>query len=73
MKQCNHNGGMRYARRTLINGTVHYCIQCRTCGEVIKHKRHNYRPLIKHHEIPTGYQIHEFKETDLAQGGKTDE
>ena len=71
---CNHIGGMRYARRTFSNGTVHYCIQCKICGEVVKHKRHDYRPFIKHTEIPTGYQIHEFKDTsdESWQGGLFD-
>ena len=75
MKNCDHKSGMRYARRTFNNNTVHYCIQCKICGEVVKHKRHNHRPFIKHHEIPTGYQIHEFMDTtnDSFQGGLLDE
>jgi|GEM_PF-2630849 len=72
--KCNHIGGMRYARRTFENGTQHYCIQCKLCGDVVKHKRHGYRPFIKHSEIPTGYQIHEFQDTtdDSWQGGLFD-
>lgn len=63
MQKCNHKDFLRYARREFSNGTVHYCVQCKNCGEVVKIKRHNYKLFIKHSEIPTGYQIHEFKNT----------
>jgi len=71
MSDCDHFDSMRYARRVFANGTVHYCIQCKKCGQVVKHSRHNNRPYIKHSEIPTGYQIHEFIHTDddSWQGG----
>lgn len=75
MSDCDHKGFLRYARRTFSNGTVHYCCQCKNCGQVVKIKRHNYRPFIKHSEIPTGYQIHEFIDTsdEAWQGGLFDE
>ena len=61
--KCCHTDKLRYARRKFSNGSIHYCVQCGYCGEVVKIKRHNYRPFIRHDEIPTGYQIHEFKDT----------
>lgn len=61
-QKCDHHDGMRYARRTFSNGSIAYCIQCKHCGAVVKHSRHNFRPFIKHSEIPTGYQIHEFND-----------
>ncbi len=75
MSKCTHEHGMRYARRSFTNGAVHYCIQCKICGEVVKHKRHNFCPFIKHNEIPTGYQIHEFMDLsdDSFQGALFDE
>jgi len=75
MSDCDHKGFLRYARRTFKNGTVHYCVQCKNCGQVVKINRHNYRPFIKHSEIPTGYQIHEFIDTtdEAWQGGLFDE
>ena len=75
MSDCDHKGFLRYARRTFTNGTVHYCVQCKNCGQVVKIGRHNYRPFIKHSEIPTGYQIHEFMDTsdESWQGGLFDE
>lgn len=76
MKQsdCDHNGFLRYARRTFSNGTVHYCVQCQNCRSVVKTKKHGGKLFIKHSEVPTGYQIHEFMADDAAwQGGLFDE
>lgn len=72
---CDHVGFLRYARRTFNNGTQHYCVQCSNCRKVVKHSRHKGKLFIKHSEIPTGYQIHEFMVTDDGswQGGLLDE
>ena len=68
---CDHQDKLRYARRVFADGTAHYCIQCGYCNRVVKHKRHDYKLHIKHSEIPTGYQIHEFANTsdESWQGG----
>lgn len=60
MHDCKHDGKLRFARRNFENGTVHYCVQCLQCGEVVKHKRFDYRPFIRHEEIPTGFMVHDF-------------
>ena len=72
---CDHVGFLRYARRKFQNETIHYCVQCSQCGKVVKTKRHGGKLFIKHSEIPTGYQIHEFLIVDdgSLQGGLFDE
>lgn len=72
---CDHVDFLRYARRKFENGAIHYCVQCSNCSKVVKTKRHNGKLFIKHSEIPTGYQIHEFMHTQDGswQGGLFDE
>lgn len=62
MRDCDHAGETVYTRRTFRNGSVHYCIQCRNCLQVVKSPDHDFRPFIRHDEIPTGTTIHDFDE-----------
>ena len=62
MNACEHQGQNVYARRTFVNGSVHYCVQCTVCLSVVKTAEHNFRPWIRHDEIPTGVVIHDFDE-----------
>ncbi len=61
----------RYARRVFANGTVHYCIQNTRTLDIVKHPRHEYRPFIRHDEVPPGCVIHNW--IDRNQGGLFDE
>lgn len=65
--RCNHQDSLVYVRRTKEVGEVHYAVQCTECLDIVKTERHNFRPYIKHSEIPTGYVIYEF-----VAGGRHD-
>ena len=60
MSACSHSGTRRYARRTFDNGTVHICVQCMDCGEVVLMSRHGSRPWIRLDEVPPGEVIHDW-------------
>lgn len=64
MADCDHAGNLRYVRRNLPNGSVHICVQCSRCREVVRLPEHNYRPLIKIYEVPAGATIHEYIHPD---------
>lgn len=57
---CEHVGHTIYVKRSFNNGTFHYGVQCLDCLRIIKTSRHNYRPWIKFHEIPTGVTVHDY-------------
>lgn len=57
---CDHVGHRVYARRVFKNGTVHHCVQCTKCLNVIKLPKHGDRPWIRQDEIPEGVTIHPF-------------
>lgn len=59
---CDHVGYRVYARRTLSNGAVHYCVQCRRCKQIIKTVEHGYRLYVKASEIPHDEHIYPFIE-----------
>jgi hypothetical protein len=71
MSICSHSGIRRYARRTFANGTVHICIQCMDCGDVVLMTRHGNRPWIRLDEVPPGEVIHDWIEPqpELARQG----
>ncbi len=56
MSACEHLK-QKYVRNT-VSGGVHYGVQCCVCGEILKTKKHGFRPWIKHSEIPVGVVIH---------------
>jgi hypothetical protein len=60
MSICSHDGERRYTRRVFANGTVHICIQCMDCLDVVLSPRHNMRPWIRLDEVPPGRVIHEW-------------
>lgn len=62
MSICSHSGIRRYARRTFANGTVHICVQCMDCGDVVLMTRHGNRPWIRLDEVPPGEVIHDWIE-----------
>ena len=69
---CAHSGIRRYARRTFANGTVHICVQCMDCFEVVLLQRHGNRPWIRLDEVPPGEVIHDWQERQpepARQGG----
>lgn len=60
MHDFDHAGHRVYARRTFKNGTVHFCVQCLKCLNVVKLHEHGSRPWIRADEIPAGRKIHDF-------------
>jgi hypothetical protein len=70
---CNHDHSLRYARRVFSNGTVHYCVQCTRCLDVVKTARHGYRLFIRHDEIPSSAVIFEWIDPSCATGGLFDD
>lgn len=55
---CDHIG--TYVRRTLGDGTVHFCVQCARCLQLLKLTEHDSRPYIRVEEIPAGRTIGEW-------------
>lgn len=72
-QNCNHSNTLRYARRVFCNGSVHYCVQCTRCLDVVKTKRHENKLFIKHEEIPPGAMIFDWIDTEAAVGGLFDD
>lgn len=64
---CEHFGHRVYARRTFSNGSVHVCVQCLNCLQVVKMPEHGNRPWIRKDEIPSGFVIHTFLELGQKQ------
>ena len=63
---------LQYARRVFESGSVHYCIQDTRTGDLVKHPAHQYRPFIRHDEVPAGVVVHNW--IDCAnQGGLFDD
>lgn len=60
MRDCDHEGARRYVRRVFSNGTVHICVQCTRCLDLVKMPEHDNRPFIKPGEVPPGRSIHEW-------------
>ena len=65
---CEATGNLRYVRRVFANGTVHYCIQNTETLDLVKHPRHDYRPFIRHDEIPVGEPVHQWIEPTRQRG-----
>lgn len=59
---CDHVGHRVYARRIFNNGTIHHCVQCLICLQVVKLQEHDNRPWIRLDEVPAGKMIHPFLE-----------
>lgn len=59
----------RYTRRTFSNGAIHYCIQDMNTLDLVKSPRHEYRPFIRHDEVPAGETIYEWIDVNTDQGG----
>jgi hypothetical protein len=66
MSICSHDGERRYTRRVFANGTVHICIQCMDCLDVVLIPLHNMRPWIRLDEVPAGQIIYEWIEAEHA-------
>lgn len=64
MSTCSHSGTRRYARRTFQSGSVHICVQCMDCLEVLRLDRHDGRPWIRLDEVPPGEVIHDWTQRD---------
>ena len=60
MSDCDHKLARQYARRVFSNGSVHFCVQCTKCLDLVKLPEHSYRPFIRPDEIPIGRTIHEW-------------
>lgn len=60
MRDCDHVGHRVYAERSFSNGSVHYCVQCTRCLQVVKLPEHGNRPFIRRDEIPADKAIHRF-------------
>ena len=67
MHDCDHVGHRVYARRVFANNTVHFCVQCLKCLQVVKMPEHDNRPFIRAEEIPPGRAIHDFISGDDAK------
>jgi hypothetical protein len=66
MSICSHDGERRYTRRVFANGTVHICIQCMDCLDVVLSPLHAMRPWIRLDEVPAGQVIHEWIDSEHA-------
>ena len=62
----------RYTRRIFTNGAIHYCIQDTETLDLIKSPQHDYRPFIRHDEIPPGETIYRWVDPEDTQGGLFD-
>ena len=69
MQHCDHDGALRYARRRFKDGTVHLCVQCTRCLDVIKTERHGGKLFLKPHDIPPGALIFDWIDPTGVQGG----
>jgi len=67
MNDCDHQGKKIYAKRTMPNGAIQYCVQCLSCLDVVKMPEHGNRPYITHLEIPEGRAVHTFIAAGQAQ------
>lgn len=67
MSDCDHSGRRVYARRTYPNGSIHICVQCLECLDLVKLPEHGNRAFIKPAEVPAGKAIHDWiKPEDVA-------
>jgi len=57
---CDHVGHRVYVRRTFVNGSIHYGIQCLKCLSIVKDDKHGNRPWLKAQEIPAGKAVYEY-------------
>ena len=62
---CNHVGYRVFTKRIFSNKTVHYCVQCLSCGQSIKH---NGKSFLKLEDIPVGATIRDFNEELYKKG-----
>lgn len=65
LHDCDHSGFRVYARLKLTDGSVHICVQCLTCLNVIRTPEHKNRPYLRLDEVPPGKLIHDF----IKRGG----
>lgn len=50
-----------YIRGERPDGAVFYAMQCKSCLNLVRTKKHNGKLLLKHYEIPCGETIHAYK------------
>lgn len=67
MRDCDHSSHLVYARRTLPNGSTHFCVQCLKCLDTVKLAEHDFRPFIRVKEIPAGQPIYDYVDRGDAQ------
>lgn len=66
MNDCNHTGARVYVRRALPDSTVHICVQCAACLELLKLPQHKYRPYLRLADVPSGQAIGDWTEREAA-------
>lgn len=62
---CDHIGHRVFAQRVFQNLTVHLCVQCLNCGQLV---RHNNKIWLKPDDLPPNAVIRPFDEF-LFEGG----
>lgn len=62
MHDCDHNGSRVYARRRLPDGSIHICVQCVRCLQLVRLPEHNNRPYLSLAEVPAGRSVYDWIE-----------